>query len=205
MGAVLVTSLKKLDEAVWREFFESVSMAHRVLARDPAGAYAGMDFDSRSRYRAELADLAKHGACSEIETAQAAISLCEQTRAASDGSRAAVRRTHVGFYLVDQGRAQLEAAISYRPPVRARIPRLILRHPTEFLFNRDRAGHSRHCIRRSYISHGIRHSGGLCAGLLLVASAGDPGRHGFRPQPDYFSLVPPRASSETGFLRRNSR
>jgi cyclic beta-1,2-glucan synthetase len=109
-----------------------VSLAHRVLASDPAGAYTGMDFDSRSRYRAELADLAKHGACSEMETAQAAISLCEQARSASDGSRTAVRRTHVGFYLVDRGRAQLEAAIGYRPPMRTRIPRFILRHPTEF-------------------------------------------------------------------------
>ena len=104
---VLLTSLKKLDEAVWREFFESVSLAHRVLARDPAGAYLSMDFDSRSRYRAELADLAKQGLCSEMATAQAAISLCEQARSASDGSRMAVRRTHVGFYLVDRGRAQL--------------------------------------------------------------------------------------------------
>jgi cyclic beta-1,2-glucan synthetase len=129
---VLLTSLRKIGETPWKEVFEAASFAHRVLASDPAGAYLRMDVESRDRYRQALAELAKHGSFTETETAEAAIDLCRQAHLVSDGSRACSRRTHVGFYLVDRGRAQLEAAIGYRPPLAARIPRLILRHPTAF-------------------------------------------------------------------------
>ncbi|HMC58470.1 MAG TPA: glycosyltransferase family 2 protein, partial [Candidatus Solibacter sp.] len=129
---VLVNSLRRLSETPWKELFEVVSHTHRVLARDPAGAYSRMDFESRERYRVALADMAKHSAFTETEIAERAIDFCQQTLSASDGSRAAARRTHVGFYLVDGGRTRLEAAIGYRPSWSARIPRLILRHPTEF-------------------------------------------------------------------------
>jgi len=129
---VLLTSLRKIGEMAWKDLFEAVSYAHRVLARDPAGAYSRMDFESRERYRTALADMAKHSARTEPEIAETAIDFCQQTRSVSDGSRAAARRTHVGFYLVDSGRTQLEAAIGYQPSLSAQIPRLILRHPTGF-------------------------------------------------------------------------
>jgi len=130
----LVTALRAVGETDWKDLFESVSCAHRVLARDPAGAYSRMDFDSRERYRSALDELAKRSQFTASEIAEAAIDLCRRTGLVSDGSRAAVRRTHVGFYLVDIGRTQLEALIGYRPGLPARIRRLILRYPTEFYF-----------------------------------------------------------------------
>jgi cyclic beta-1,2-glucan synthetase len=130
----LVTALRLIGETDWKDLFESLSCAHRVLARDPAGAYSRMDFDSRERYRNALDELAKRSQFTASEIAEAAIDLCRRTRSVSDGSRAAVRRTHVGFYLVDRGRTQLEAVIGYRPGLAASIRRLILRHPTEFYF-----------------------------------------------------------------------
>ena len=129
---VLLTSLRRIGETTWKELFESLSQTHRVLARDPAGAYARMDFDGRDRYRSVLAELAQGSALTEVEVAQMAVDLCNAVQAVSDGSRAAVRRTHVGFYLVESGRARLEAAIGYRPRFSARIPRLLLRYPTSF-------------------------------------------------------------------------
>ena len=51
---------------------------------------------------------------------------------ARDGSRAAQRRAHIGYYLVDAGRPQLEAAIGYRPRFWARMRRALLRNPTVF-------------------------------------------------------------------------
>ena len=127
---VLVSSLRRIAEIVWKNLFEAASCANAMLARDPAGAYSRMDFDSRDRYLKVLTSLASHCLLSEAQVAQMAIELAEQARLTSDGSRAALRRTHVGFYLVDRGLAQLEAAIGYRPPLKARIPRLIMRYPT---------------------------------------------------------------------------
>ena len=129
---VLMTSLRKIGDIAWRDIFEAVSRAHALLSRDPAGAYCRMDFESRERYRKALADLARHSALTEAEVAEAAIDFCLQAAAISDGSRAAIRRTHVGFYLVDAGRTQIESVIDYRPSWSARLPRFILQYPTAF-------------------------------------------------------------------------
>jgi cyclic beta-1,2-glucan synthetase len=127
---VLVSSLRRITEIVWKNLFEAISCAHAVLARDPAGAYSRMDFESRDRYQKVLASLASHSLLSEAQIAQVAIDLAEQARLTSDGSRSATRRTHIGYYLVDRGLPQLESAIGYRPPFGARIRRLVIRYPT---------------------------------------------------------------------------
>jgi cyclic beta-1,2-glucan synthetase len=128
----LLTSLRKIGDTAWRDLFEAASAVNRVLARDPVGVFSRMDYDSRDRYRQVLAELAKHSGLTEMETAEAVIDLCQQAQAVTDGSRAADRRTHVGFYLVDYGRPMLESLIGYKAPFRARLPRLLLRYPTIF-------------------------------------------------------------------------
>jgi cyclic beta-1,2-glucan synthetase len=105
---------------------------NRLLAGDPAGAYSRMEFESRERYCETVAELARFSQKGETEVAEAVLHLSEQVRSTSDGSRAAVRRMHVGFYLLDKGRKTLEEALGYRAPWRKRIPRLILRYPTSF-------------------------------------------------------------------------
>lgn len=128
----LLATLRKISEANWKECFERVSATERVLASDPAGAYARMDFDSREQYREAVEELARYSPLTEREIAEAAIDLCEDEFIASDGSRAAARRTHVGYYLVDRGRPRLESVIEYRPPLTERVPRFILRRPALF-------------------------------------------------------------------------
>jgi cyclic beta-1,2-glucan synthetase len=128
----LLLSLRQVGDIAWKELFEVVNRIDRVLRTDPAGAFSAMDFDSRDQYRKAIAGLAQHCPASEHEVAETALSLAVQAEAASDGSRAAVRRGHVGYYLLDGGRAALQAAIAYRPPVRERIQSAVLRSPTAF-------------------------------------------------------------------------
>jgi len=128
----IVASLKRISESSWKEFFESVSYAHKILSRDPAGAYLRMDYDSRERYREALTELARYSPLTECEIAGAVVDFCEHAVSVSDGSRAAVRRTHVGYYLLDRGRARLETIIEYRPTLVERIPHFIRKHPTVF-------------------------------------------------------------------------
>jgi hypothetical protein len=128
----IVASQKKISESAWKEFFESVSYAHKIFARDPAGAYLRMDYDSRERYREALTELARYSPLSECEIAGAVVDFCEHAASVSDGSRAAVRRTHIGYYLVDRGRARLETIIEYQPTLIERIPYFIRKHPTVF-------------------------------------------------------------------------
>jgi len=128
----LLNGLRRLAETFWRDLFEATSEVERVLAEDPAQAYSRMDFDSRERYRKAVGELAKHCPSSEVEVAQAAVTLCRQAQSVADSSRATRRRMHVGYYLADKGVPQLESAIEYRAPIWAVPSRMLLRHPTGF-------------------------------------------------------------------------
>jgi cyclic beta-1,2-glucan synthetase len=126
----LITGLRRIGEMPWKELFESVSLVDRALAADPAGAYSRMDFESRDRYRAAVSGLARFSAVSEREVAETAVEFATAASTGLPTSRAATRRSHAGYYLIDAGRAQLESRIGYRAPFRSYAKELFLRYPT---------------------------------------------------------------------------
>ena len=108
-----VTSLRLCATLDWQEYVESVSLVEQVLQRDPAGAYARMDFLSRDQQRQAVEDAgAGRAAKRQIRVALKAIESARQ--AAADGSTGD-RAAHVGYHLVDRGRRDLEADLAYRP------------------------------------------------------------------------------------------
>jgi cyclic beta-1,2-glucan synthetase len=126
----LITSLRHIGETTWKDLFENISLVDRTLRRDPVGAYVEMDFETRDRYRSAIGDLAQHSANTEIEIAEAAIELATAA-ATTDADRRAIRRSHVGYYLIDSGLTELKSRIAYCAPLRA-LPRdLLLQHPTQ--------------------------------------------------------------------------
>lgn len=106
-----IGSLRTLSAMNWREFVEGTSIVERVLREDPAGVYGRMDFATRDRYRHVVERLAKHSPQSEVEIATSALELAQQSQAHDPGSEA---RSHVGFYLIDDGARTLEQAIATR-------------------------------------------------------------------------------------------
>lgn len=124
-----VQSLRMLATQDWKAFFESVSLVEEVLRGDPAGVYARMDFDTRDRCRGVVEELALATRRDEEEVARAAIRLAEAHPLAQVGG-APSRFRHVGYYLLDRGRAILEARLGYRPSLRVRAARWMLDHPT---------------------------------------------------------------------------
>ncbi len=131
MWAPLVSSLRHVGETAWKELFEAASLVHRALADDPVGAYSRMDFESRDLYRKVVGGLAKHSPMSEPQIAAAAVDLAREAFAVSDGSRAAIRRSHVGYYLLENV-TPLRERTAYRPSPDERAMDLILRYPTAF-------------------------------------------------------------------------
>ena len=115
-------SLRRIAETPWKDVLESASHTHRVLKRDPAGAYARMDFASRDLYRNAIGGLARHSRMSEAEIAETALAMSQAAQAASDGSRAAMRRAHIGYYLVDGDCRGLK-------PLSGTVPRLASASP----------------------------------------------------------------------------
>jgi len=126
----IITSMRLLSTLDWRDFFESVSLVDPLLGKDPAGAYSRMEFQSRDRYRHVIEKISKRTSTNELEIADAAVKFAADSAKNSDEHEEAPRETHVGFYLVEDGLHQLEAAFRYRAPLGERLRRFLLRHAT---------------------------------------------------------------------------
>ena len=129
---VLISSLRVLADARWKEVFARVNVVDPVLAIDPAETYDRMDDESQQCYRRAVSELAERSGRPEREIAETAVALACEWAHTADGSRPADRRCHVGYYLVDRGETMLRARVGYRPTLRQSIVDRVRRHPTPF-------------------------------------------------------------------------
>ncbi|MBI4522105.1 MAG: cellobiose phosphorylase [Gemmatimonadetes bacterium] len=114
-----VRSLRTIAAEDWKLFFEAVSRVEQLLrAGDPVGAYSRMDFETRDRYRKGIEEIARRTAKPEELVAR------EATRLARDSPRGSARERHIGYLLIDRGRARFEKALGYRPSPGLRVRRL---------------------------------------------------------------------------------
>ena len=121
-----------------------MDLSEQILRQDAGGIYARMDFTSRENYRAAVSELAKASQRAEHEIASAAVDLARDAHAQrSLSGRARERRAHVGYYLVDKGRAELERAIGYKASVASRMRQFLLKFPDYFLPGSDRSARDR--------------------------------------------------------------
>ncbi|MFO7568125.1 MAG: glucoamylase family protein [Enhygromyxa sp.] len=102
-----VRSLLLIEKTDWARFFEQVSEVHAISSRDPAGVYPGMDFETRDRYRQAVEELARRLDLPEPSLAARAI---EAAADASEDDDVDPLHRHVGYYLLDDGRAALGVA-----------------------------------------------------------------------------------------------
>ncbi|MGO9113040.1 MAG: cyclic beta 1-2 glucan synthetase, partial [Thermoguttaceae bacterium] len=124
-----ILSLRDLAMLDWKEFVERESVVEHILREDPAGIHQRMSFASRDHYRRIVQRLARRSPLDEEQVARAAIEHARKAATtamaaapAQAGGRATVQR-HVGYYLVDRGRAALESSIGYRPTRHAALLR----------------------------------------------------------------------------------
>ncbi len=136
-----IISLRMLAIQDWKVFFESVSHVEEILHQDPANVYTIMDFDTRNRYRKVIEQISRASKGDEEEIAQHVITL---SQAATPSSRQA----HIGYYLIGDGRRQLNEEFDDHVPRSLVLREWLLSHPTS-----------------SYLI-----SIGLLTGLILVLS-----------------------------------
>ncbi|HEX9106097.1 MAG TPA: hypothetical protein VF832_02685, partial [Longimicrobiales bacterium] len=123
-----VTSLRAISRMDWPAFVERQSRLERVLREDPSGFYARMTFETRDAYRHVVERVARRTGLEETAVARMAIDFArapEPPCAAGEDAR----RTHVGYYLVDAGREQLERASGFRRTAAESLRHSVLRHP----------------------------------------------------------------------------
>ncbi|MGA2961913.1 MAG: glucoamylase family protein [Candidatus Korobacteraceae bacterium] len=127
-----IRSLRDIAQAPWRELLEPLIVFDQVLRQDPAGAYAHMDVDTREMYRRAVVHLAAHSDCSELEIARQSLALArESQRNREPDLRRALRRSHVGYYLVAEGRKLLYRRAHVRLPWHERLEEFLHRYADE--------------------------------------------------------------------------
>jgi cyclic beta-1,2-glucan synthetase len=133
---ICIRSLKDVVELSWKEVIEPLILIDRILDKDPAGAYSGMDFDSRHLYRAAVENLAAHSDFTEQEVATAALKMAQGAhQEAHSDSRVALRCSHIGYYLVAEGKRLLQQKVGFRYPLGQRLEAFLKEHPDEcYLF-----------------------------------------------------------------------
>lgn len=143
-----IPTLRQLDTQEWKSFFERVSLVHQLLCDDPMAVYSQMDFATRNQYRTVIEQLAVATGVVETTVAQMVVDLARSAHkaaAARAGADATLinsqaqslgltlpRSCHVGYYLLDQGRTQVEERLQYRPKGWTQLRRWLLAHPTLF-------------------------------------------------------------------------
>jgi cyclic beta-1,2-glucan synthetase len=115
-----VMSLITLSQLAWPAIFEEVSLVDAILREDPHGTYSSMDFATRNSYREAVEDLARHSKNEETKLAKQVVSM------ACTGSNETEQ--HIGYYLIDEGRCQLEKQVGYHAPLIKRIRHWIRSH-----------------------------------------------------------------------------
>ncbi len=119
----VVTSLRHINFFDWADFVEGVSLVDQVLAA--ATSYRDMSFATRDRYRHAIEELSKGSGITELEVARTSLAL-------SSLQLADRRQRDPGFYLVGEGRHDLEEKIGFRPDAGLVLSRFARRHPGTF-------------------------------------------------------------------------
>ncbi|MDT8422618.1 MAG: glucoamylase family protein [Desulfuromonadales bacterium] len=125
------TSLRQLVQLDWRTVFEASSRVEQILKRDPAGIYAGMDFETRDRYRQAVEEFANRSRKSEEAIARAAVDSAQRAR--KEGLENPLLE-HVGAYLIGAQRQAFVRQTGCREYLRCRLVSWVRRHHTPLYF-----------------------------------------------------------------------
>ncbi len=120
----VITSLRLISSMDWAKFFESVSLVDAFM-RDRS-AFGTFDFSTRDLYRHAIEDLARHSRHTEIDVARRAVDTARRAAERGAGRNPASgrpREYEPGYYLVADGRPQLEFELAYDVPWNQRFAR----------------------------------------------------------------------------------
>jgi hypothetical protein len=130
---VCVRSLRDITQTSWKDILEPLILFDAILRRDPAGAYAAMDFESRNLYRRKLSKIARRSDLAEMDVARQALELAQQAQLRTyRDARSKLRQSHIGYYLIGEGRDLLCQKVGFKPDFLQSLRAQLRRHPDEF-------------------------------------------------------------------------
>ncbi len=115
-----LSSLQIISSIPWKDFFDRTSHVEKTLRRDPAKIYPRMDFETRDWCRKSVEAMAKGAGVSELKMAERVVT---QAEAQNSGNR----RNHVSYWLIDEGRDEIEQLTGYRAQPSVAAHRWVMR------------------------------------------------------------------------------
>ncbi len=109
----IINSLRWINQVRWDNFVVDINIVDSFLLKDPAEAYGTLDQASQAAYRNELVKISDRAGVYESEVAKLALRLCHTSVVSQENNNP---ENHIGYYLVGEGRNELEKKIGYQKP-----------------------------------------------------------------------------------------
>lgn len=110
----IINSMRRISDIDWADLFETVSLVDTRLRA--SSNFAAMDFQTRDSYRSAIEELARGSALSELDIAEKALRCARTAAAGASNSIEADRFGDPGYFLIAEGRRELERATGFRAP-----------------------------------------------------------------------------------------
>lgn len=104
-----ITSIKTIQRINFLEIFEKINGVEELLKKDPANVYNKMDYKTKEYYRGKIKEIGKKTKISEIYIAKKVLELAQKELE----ERGEIKRTHIGYYLIDKGINELYTKLEY--------------------------------------------------------------------------------------------
>lgn len=115
-----INSLRWIDQTRWDTFIGDINVIDAILIQDPAQIYSTMSTRSQDACRRVITEIADRTGIHEVYVARAALDLAKNHQGP--------RESHVGFYLIDEGRNLLERTVHYTPTFGRRLYIYVTKH-----------------------------------------------------------------------------
>ncbi|MEX0848312.1 MAG: protein ndvB, partial [Ilumatobacteraceae bacterium] len=128
----VIMSMRLISWFDWAEFVEQVGTVDAVLRR--GSAFGSMDFATRNQYRSAVERIARGSATTEVQVAQRAVDMAAEHACVDPLGSDMGPRGDPGYYLIADGRGELERAVGVRIGARRRLGRALLRRAAPLYF-----------------------------------------------------------------------
>ncbi len=107
-----IKSLKDISRIDFTELLGKMNGTEEILSKDPAGIYKNMEQESKNYYKSIIEKMSKKSKISEVYIAEKALELAK--RYENSEGLVKKRKSHVGYYLIDEGLAELKSVVFER-------------------------------------------------------------------------------------------
>ena len=104
-----IKSIKNINRINMGEVLEQISITEQILKKDPAEEYSKMDVETKNLYRSKIQKIANKAKVSEIYVTENILRLADRYK--NEKRKILKKKSHVGYYIIDDGINELEKII----------------------------------------------------------------------------------------------